>query len=176
MILRSIHCKPQIWRWQHPVAESEEELKSLLMKVKEESKKAGLKLSIQKTILASVPITSWQISSVQFSHSVGSDFLWPHEPQHARPPCPLPIPRVYPNSCPLSQWCHPTISSSVVPFSSCPQSFSPIIIVPIVTRVWNKATEIYLPCKLSLRVSSFVDGSLGIWTPPGTLGILETLG
>ena len=52
-----------------------------------------------------------------------SDSLRPHEPQHARPPCPSPTPRVYPNSCPLSQWCHPTISSSVVPFSSCPQSF-----------------------------------------------------
>ena len=48
--------------------------------------------------------------------------LWPHEPQHARPPCPSPTPRVYPNSCPLCQWCHPTISSSVIPFSSCPQS------------------------------------------------------
>ena len=46
-----------------------------------------------------------------------------HEPQHSRPPCPLPTPGVYPNPCPLSQWCHPTISSSVVPFSSCPQSF-----------------------------------------------------
>ena len=49
--------------------------------------------------------------------------LRPHESQHARPPCPSPTPRVYPNSCPLSRWCHPTISSSVVPFSSCPQSF-----------------------------------------------------
>ena len=55
--------------------------------------------------------------------SVASDSLWPHEPQHARPPCPSPTPRVYSNSCPLSQWCHPTISSSVVPFSSCLQSF-----------------------------------------------------
>ena len=61
--------------------------------------------------------------SVQFSHSVVSDSLWPHEPQHARPPCPSPTPRVYPNPCPLSRWYHPTISSSVVPFSSCPQSF-----------------------------------------------------
>ena len=49
--------------------------------------------------------------------------LWPHGLQHARPPCPSPTPRVYSNSCPLSWWCHPTISSSVVPFSSCPQSF-----------------------------------------------------
>ena len=52
-----------------------------------------------------------------------SNSLWPHEPQHARPPCPSPTPGVYPNSCPLSRWYHPTISSSVVLFSSCPQSF-----------------------------------------------------
>ena len=63
------------------------------------------------------------ISSVQFSRSVVSDSLRPHEPQHARPPCPSPIPRVPPNPCPSSWWCHPAISSSVVPFSSCPQSF-----------------------------------------------------
>ena len=62
-------------------------------------------------------------SSVQFSCSVVSDSLWPHELQHARPPCPSPTPRVYPNPYPLSCWCHPTISSSVVPFSSCLQSF-----------------------------------------------------
>ena len=57
------------------------------------------------------------------SLSVVYDSLRPHEPQHARPPCPSPTPGVYPNSCPLSWWCHPTISSSVVPFSSHPQSF-----------------------------------------------------
>ena len=62
------------------------------------------------------------ISSVQFSHSVVSDSLWPHKPQHARPPCPSPTPGVYPDSCPLSQWFHLTISSSVVSFSFCPQS------------------------------------------------------
>ena len=66
---------------------------------------------------------SIQFSSVQFSRSVMSDSLQPHELQHARPPCPSPIPGVYSYSCPLSWWCHPTISSSVVPFSSCPQSF-----------------------------------------------------
>ena len=62
-------------------------------------------------------------SSVQFSRSVMSDSLWPHEPQHVRPPCPSPTPGVYPNSCPLSRWCHLTISSSVVAFSFCLQSF-----------------------------------------------------
>ena len=63
-----------------------------------------------------------EISSVQFSRSVVSDSLWPHEMQHARPPCPSPTPRVHSNSCPSSRWCHPAISSSVVPFSSCHQS------------------------------------------------------
>ena len=56
-----------------------------------------------------------QFSSVQFSHSVVSDSLRPHEPQHTRPPCPSPTPRVHPNPCPSSQWCHPTISSTVIP-------------------------------------------------------------
>ena len=62
-------------------------------------------------------------SSVQFSHSVVSDSLRLHEPQYARPPCPSPTPGVHPNPCPLSQWCHPAISSSVILFSSCLQSF-----------------------------------------------------
>ena len=61
-------------------------------------------------------------SSVQFSRSVMSDSLRTHEPQHARPPCPSTTPRVYPNPWPLSRWCHPIISPSIVPFSSCPQS------------------------------------------------------
>ena len=63
------------------------------------------------------------ICSVQFSRSVVSDSLWPHGLQHARPPCPSPTPGAYSNSCPLNQWCHPIISSSVIPFSSYLQSF-----------------------------------------------------
>ena len=63
-----------------------------------------------------------QFSSVQFGHSVMSDSLRPHELQHTRPPCPSPTPGLHSNSCPSSQWRHPAISSSVVPFSSCPQS------------------------------------------------------
>ena len=64
----------------------------------------------------------FMVLTFQFS-SVVSDSLRPHESQHTRPPCPSPTPGVYSNSCPLSQWCHPTVSSSVIPFSSCPQSF-----------------------------------------------------
>ena len=74
-------------------------------------------------LLSSIHTCVPSCSSVQFSHSVVSDSLRPHESQHTRPPCLSPIPRVYSNPCPLRQWCHPTISSSVVPFSSCPQSF-----------------------------------------------------
>ena len=69
--------------------------------------------------------------SVQFSCSVMSNSLWPHELQHARPPCPSPIPRVHPNPCLSSQWCHPAISSSVIPFSSCPQSLPASESVPM---------------------------------------------
>ena len=74
---------------------------------------------MQEHALAS---SSVQFSSVQFSPSVVSDSLRPHESQQARPPCPSPTPGVYSNSCPSSRWCHPAISSSVVPFSSCPLS------------------------------------------------------
>jgi len=74
-----------------------------------------MRVILERTILC--------FSSVQFSCPVVSDSLRPHEPQHARPPCPSATPGVHPNSCPLSQWCHPTISSFVVPFSSRPQSF-----------------------------------------------------
>ena len=76
----------------------------------------GLVLSSLKIILM------YMFSSVQFSRSVVSNSLRPHESQHARPPSPSPTPEVHSDSCPLSQWCHPAISSSVVSFSSCPQS------------------------------------------------------
>ena len=86
------------------------------------------------TLEFKIPLTSWEVStvkfcllvylwafsSVQFSRSVMCDSLWPQESQHARPPCPSSTPGVHSNSCPSSQWCHPAISSSVVPFSSCP--------------------------------------------------------
>ena len=69
--------------------------------------------------------------SVQFSHSVVSDSLRPPELQHARPPCPSQTPGVYPNSCPSIQWCHPAISSSVIPISSCPQSLQASASFPV---------------------------------------------
>ena len=79
--------------------------------------------SIFKSRDITLPTKVHLLSSVQFSCSVKSNSLWPHELQHTRSPCPLPTPGVHPNPCPLIQWCHPTISSSVVLFSSSPQSF-----------------------------------------------------
>ena len=79
-------------------------------------KKSGINKTMKTKSI--IPKTA----SVQFSRSVVSDSLRPHESQHTRPPCPSPTPRVYSNSCPLSRWCHSAISSSVLPFSSCPQS------------------------------------------------------
>ena len=70
-----------------------------------------------------VPTVLHNFGSVHFSHSVMSHSLQPHESQHAKPPCTSPTPRVHPNPCPSSWWCHPTISCSVVPFTSCRQSF-----------------------------------------------------
>ena len=86
----------------------------------------SMKLVLLIYIVAKFPhfyLTKAIVCLVQFSRLVVSDSLWPHGLQHARPACPSPTPRVYSNSCPLSQWCHPTISSSVVPFSSHLQSF-----------------------------------------------------
>ena len=68
-------------------------------------------------------INYYRVQSVQFSHSVMSNSLWPHGVQHTRLPCPSPTPGAYSNSCSLSQWCHPAVTSSVVPFLSCLQSF-----------------------------------------------------
>ena len=85
------------------------------------------------------------ISSVQFSRSVVSDSLRPHEPQHARPSCPSPTPRVHSNSRPSSQWCHPAISSSVVPFSSCSQSLPASESFPMSQLfAWGGQSSIYM--------------------------------
>ena len=97
-----------------------------------------------------------QILSVQFSHSDVSDSLRPHESQHARPPCPSPAPGVYPNSCPLSRWCHPAISSSVIPFSSCPQSLPASGSFPWWVNSWHEVAKVL---EFQLQHQSFQ------WTP-----------
>ena len=115
-----------------------------------------------------------QFSSVQFSHSVMSDSLWPHGLQHARPPCPSPTPRDYSNSCPLSRWCHPTISSSVVPFSSCLQSFPASgsfqmsQLFPSGARYWSFSFSISLSNKYSGLISFRMDW-LDLLAVQGTL-------
>ena len=78
---------------------------------------------VTKSLIQTKRLRTKLTYSVQFSCSVVSNSLWSHEPQHARPPCPSPTPRIHPNPCPLSRWCHPNISSSVIPDSSCLQSF-----------------------------------------------------
>ena len=101
-----------------------------------------------------------QFSSVQFSCSVASDSLWPHESQHTRTPCPSPNPGVHPNSCPLSRWCHPAISSSVIPFSSCPQSLPASESFPM--------SQLFIRCGQSTGVSalaSFLPKKSQEWSP-----------
>ena len=100
----------------------------------------------------------------QFSCSVMSDSLWPHELQHARPPCPSPIPGVYPNSCPLSQWCHPTISSSVVPFSSCPQSLPASESFPMSQLFASGGQSIGVSASTSVLPMNIQDSSSLGWT------------
>ena len=108
--------------------------------------------------------------SVQFSRSVVSDSLQPHKPQHTRPPCPSPTPRAYSNSCPLSRWCHPTISSSVILFSSCLQSFPASESFPMSQffasggQIVNKWDIIYSP----KRSNSLLFGSC-FWLSPNLL-------
>ena len=102
-------------------------LKILILLVQEHRISFHLFLSSSISFISILKFLEYGIGllphSVQFSRSVLSDSLRPHESQHTRPPCPSPTPGVYPNPCPLSRWCHPAISSSVVPFFSCPQSF-----------------------------------------------------
>ena len=107
-------------------------------------------------------------SSVQFSHSVMSDSLWPHELQHAKPPCPSPTPRVYPDSCPLSRWCHPTISSSVVSLFSCLQSFQ--------TSGSFQMSQLFISGGQSIGVSASVSVppmNTQDWSPLGWTGCIS---
>ena len=106
--------------------------------------------------------SDWTKTSVsQFSRSVVSNFLWTHGLQHTRPSCPLPTPGVHSNSCPSSPWCHPAISSSVVPFSSCPQSLLASESSPIQLFAWGgqstgvSALASFLPKKSEGRSSEW---------------------
>ena len=115
-----------------------------------------------------------QFSSVQFSHSAVSDSLRPHESQHARPPCPSPTPRVHSDSRPSSQWCHPAISSSVVPFSFCPQSLPASVFSNESTlrmrwpKYWSFSFSI-IPSKEILGLISFRMDWLDLLAVKGTL-------
>ena len=104
--------------------------------------------------------------SVQFSHSVVSDSLQPHELQHARPPRPSPTPRVHPNSCALNQWCHPVISSSAIPFSSCPQSLPASGSFPMSQLFTWGSQSIGVSALASVLPVNTQDRSLGctVWT------------
>ena len=106
--------------------------------------------------------------SVQFSRSVMSDSSLPHEPQNARPPCPSPTPGVHPNSRPSSRWCHPTISSSVVPFSSCPQSF--------LAAGSFQMSQLFAPGGQSIGVSASISVfpmNTQDWSPLGWTGLIS---
>ena len=94
-----------------------------------------------------------------------SDSLWPHEPQNARPPCPTPTLRVHPSSCPLSCWCLPTISSSVVPFSSCPQSFPALGAFPMSQLFASGGQSIGVTASTSVLPMNTQD-----WSPLGWAG------
>ena len=112
------------------------------------------------------------MGSVQFSLSALSDSLLPHESQHARPPCPSPSPRVHSNSHPLSRWCHPAISSSVVPFSSCPQSLPASKSSPTLRMRWPKYWSFsfsIIPSKEILGLISFRMDWLDLLAVQGTL-------
>ena len=103
-----------------------------------------------------------------FSYSVVSNSLWPHGLQHARPPCPSPTPRVHSNSCPLSQWCHPTVSSSVVPFSSCLQSFPALGSFPMSQLFASGSQSIGVSASASVLLMNIQS-----WFPLGLTGLIS---
>ena len=116
----------------------------------------------------SVWLTSFSISSVQFSLSVMSNSLWPHGLQHM-PPCPSPTPGVHPNSCAVSRWCHPAMSSSVVPFSSCPQSHKIYIFYVYIYII--HVYKIYPPSCASLLLPSSIFSSIRVFSNESVLRI-----
>ena len=115
-------------------------------------------------------VVSRCLSSVQFSCSVMSDSLRPHESQHARPPCPSQTPRVYLNPCPSNQWCHPTISSSVIPFSSCPQSLPASGSFPMSQLLAWGGQSIGVSASVSVLPMNTQD-----WSPLGWIAVRGTL-
>ena len=117
------------------------------------------------SIVAASFYISVQFSSVQFHRSVVSNSLRPHESQHARPPCPSPTPGVYSKSCPSSQWCHPAISSSVVPFSSCSQSLPASGSFPVSQLFTWGGQSIGVPASASVLSVNIQD-----WSPVGWTG------
>ena len=121
---------------------------------------------------------SVQFTSVQFSPSVVFYSILPHEPQHARLPCPSPTPGVYPNSCPSSRWCHPTISSSVVPFSSCPQSFPASGSFPM-SHFFTSGRPKYWSFSFNISPSNEYSGSISFrmdwWDHLAVQGTLKSL-
>ena len=131
-----------------------------------------IRLSKLQSLQVDLSITTWNhfddlshLRSVQFSRSVVSNSLWPHGLQHARPPCPSPTPGAYSNSCPSSRWCHPTISSSVIPFSSCLQSFPASGSFPV--------SQFFASCGQSIGVSassSVLPVNIQDWSPSGWTG------
>ena len=102
---------------------------------------------------------------VQFSHSVMSNLLQPHKLQHSSPPYPSPAPGVHPNPCPLSRWCHPTISSSVIPFSLCPQSFPASGSFPMSQLFTSVGQSIGVSASASVLPMNIQD-----WSPLGWTG------
>ena len=124
----------------------------------------------QKWSWTEILFPPFQSVSVQFSHSAGSYSLCPHGLQHARLPCPSLTPRAWSNSCPSSQWCHPTISSSVVPFSSCPQSFPASGSFPMSQFFTSKDQSTRAPASVSFLPMNIQD-----WFPLGWTGWISLL-
>ena len=110
------------------------------------------------------------ITVIQFSHSVVSNSPQPHESQHTRPPCPSPTPRVHPNPCPSSRWCYPAISSSVIPFSSCPQSFLASESFPMSQLFTSGGQRIRFSASASVLPMNTQD-----WSPLGWIGWISLL-
>ena len=123
-----------------------------------------------RTLFLTISWSYKSISSGQFSHSVVPNSLWPNELQHAMPLCPSPTPGIHSNSCPLSRWCHPTISSSVVPFSSCLQSFAASGSFPISQFFASGDQSIGISVSASVLPMNIKD-----WFPLGWTGWISLL-